>query len=140
MVWRVIILQQYISSLYLVAQGILPGIVSILFILRGHGIVFSASGVVSHTPLAEKSKLEKRRSQDRSFNIGIQFQAISNSSQIQGGRFFCILTPLVLGGGSSLHFHLHQARLWQGGLGRKEKQINLGGGGFKKAKKKCQQI
>ena len=38
---------------------------------------------------------KNRQSQNRDLNIGIQFQANSRSSQILGGRFFCILTPLV---------------------------------------------
>ena len=85
-------------------------------LFRGHGIVFfvltktfqprewsraCVCGVAPETtPEAEKSRLEqKRQSQDQGLNIGIQFQANSRSNQIWGGRFFCIPTPLVLGGG-----------------------------------------
>ena len=52
------------------------------------------------TSEVEKLRLEqKRQSQDQGLNVGIQFQANSLSSQIREGRFFCILTPLILGGG-----------------------------------------
>ena len=45
------------------------------------------------------SSLLNRQSQDQGLNIGIHFQANSRSSQIQGGRLFCILSPQFQGEG-----------------------------------------